>query len=414
MARKKQKVSVYIRIRQGVRQPYCPALWESKKALKSHWCLVRGAEEHHPEGAYYLRYRINGKPVWEHAGDNPQEVAHLRLDRAGQLANPKHSATQRLYEQHKSEPLKEPARYKLAEEITNYLHNCEKLRPKTYRAYKLSLELFQQSSNKTFIDQIRKQDLQAFDTFLLNDGNDDRTRSNRVSHIVTFLRNKEGRREGDSITNVSIRVKYVEAPPESYTNQELQDLFQVSTDEDKMLWRFFLGTGYRDEEVAVAEYSDMNHQTKMISVDEKPYFNFKPKDCEKRSVPISDGLIAKLKALKNGKNLIFPSASGGVDSHLLRRLKNAAYNGGLNCGRCVRTLDGKPISCAHAPVCEKWILHRFRKNFATDRHESGASPRKIQRWLGHSSLETTLLYLAHTDDTTESVREIVNSTHSGL
>jgi hypothetical protein len=36
--------------------------------------------------------------------------------------------------------------------------------------------------------------------------------------------------------------------------------------------------------------------------------------------------------------------------------------------------------------CEKWILHRFRKNFSTDRHNSGASARKIQKWLGHSSL----------------------------
>jgi integrase len=152
----------------------------------------------------------------------------------------------------------------------------------------------------------------------------------------------------------------------------------------------------------------------MISVNEKPYFEFKPKDCEKRSVPISDELIAQLKARKNGNNLVFPSPNGRVDGHLLRRLKNAAYKGGLNCGRCVGTIDGKPVSCADAAVCEKWILHRFRKNFATDRHESGASPRKIQKWLGHSSLETTLLYLAHTDDTTESVRDIVNSTHTGL
>ncbi|MGB7602096.1 MAG: site-specific integrase [Candidatus Sulfotelmatobacter sp.] len=415
MSRRKQKVSIYIRIRKpDGGQPYCPAVWLNKKALKPNWCLVDGAEEHHPEDTYYLRYRVNGKQVWEHAGDNPDEVVRLRLGRIEQLANPNLSATKRLFEQHKSEPVEQQDRFRLTDEVAIYLRNCEKLRPKTHQAYKLSLELFQQSFNKTFVDQVRKQDLQAFDTFLLKDGNDDRTRSNRVSHIVTFLRNKEGRRQGDPIPNVSITVKYVEAPPESYTRQELEDLFRVSCDEDKMLWRFFLGNGFRDEEVAVAEYSDINPQTKMISVVEKPYFEFKPKDCEKRSVPVSDELIAYLKARKNGNNLIFPSPSSGVDGHLLRRLKNAAYKGGLNCGRCIGTIAGTLVSCAKAAVCEKWILHRFRKNFATDRHEAGASPRKIQKWLGHSSLETTLLYLAHTDDTTDSVRDIVNSTHVGL
>jgi site-specific recombinase XerD len=78
------------------------------------------------------------------------------------------------------------------------------------------------------------------------------------------------------------------------------------------------------------------------------------------------------------------------------------------------TQNGKPVSCADAPVCEHWILHRFRKNFATDRHQAGVSARQIQKWLGHSSLETTLRYLATLDDTSEQVRDICNGAHSGL
>jgi len=58
--------------------------------------------------------------------------------------------------------------------------------------------------------------------------------------------------------------------------------------------------------------------------------------------------------------------------------------------------------------------NRARKNFATDRHEAGFAARKIQKWLGHSSLETTLRYLAITDDTTDEVRALVNAVHAGL
>ena len=130
-----------------------------------------------------------------------------------------------------------------------------------------------------------------------------------------------------------------------------------------------------------------------------------PKDCEKRVVPIPDELIAQLAAGKNGSSLIF-GKHGQPDGHLIRRLKMVAFKGGLNCGKCQGIQNGKPVSCADAPCCEHWILHRFRKNFATDRHENGASARQIQKWLGHSSLETTLRYLATMDDTSEQVRDI--------
>jgi integrase/recombinase XerD len=77
-------------------------------------------------------------------------------------------------------------------------------------------------------------------------------------------------------------------------------------------------------------------------------------------------------------------------------------------------VKGKEVSCAEAPVCDKWILHRFRKNFATDRHNGGAPARKIQKWFGHADLETTLRYLAVGEDTSEEVRNIVNGVHVGL
>ena len=112
MARKLQRVSLYIRIRLiDGSQPYCPAIWESKKRLRPHWCLVRGKPEHHPEGVYHVRYRVNGKPVWEKVcvGDDPYAAADLAALRQSQLADPHDAFSQRIVDEHKPEPVEEGA-----------------------------------------------------------------------------------------------------------------------------------------------------------------------------------------------------------------------------------------------------------------------------------------------------------------
>jgi hypothetical protein len=45
---------------------------------------------------------------------------------------------------------------------------------------------------------------------------------------------------------------------------------------------------------------------------------------------------------------------------------------------------------------------------------NGANIRRIQKWLGHHSLDVTLAYLADEDDTSEPVREQVNSAFSAF
>jgi len=96
-------------------------------------------------------------------------------------------------------------------------------------------------------------------------------------------------------------------------------------------------------------------------------------------------LIAEIaaRAKSSSCSLLFGN-NGRPDDHLLRLLKQVAFDGSLNCCKCKGTVNGKEVSCVEAPVCEKWILHRFRKNFATDRHNGGAPALKIQKWLGHA------------------------------
>jgi integrase len=54
------------------------------------------------------------------------------------------------------------------------------------------------------------------------------------------------------------------------------------------------------------------------------------------------------------------------------------------------------VTCKTDNICEQWKLHRFRKTRATRWMESGIPIRNIQKWLGHRSLETTMVYLGLT------------------
>lgn len=74
----------------------------------------------------------------------------------------------------------------------------------------------------------------------------------------------------------------------------------------------------------------------------------------------------------------------------------------------------KKVSCETAAVCEKWILHRFRKTCATRWHESGISVRTIQQWLGHKKLETTVKYLGIADLKDPKTRAQVDASFAGI
>jgi integrase/recombinase XerD len=56
-------------------------------------------------------------------------------------------------------------------------------------------------------------------------------------------------------------------------------------------------------------------------------------------------------------------------------------------------LSGQAVTCATHPVCRKFGLHKFRHTFATNFLRDGGDIRTLQKILGHSNLETTMLYV---------------------
>jgi integrase len=140
-----------------------------------------------------------------------------------------------------------------------------------------------------------------------------------------------------------------------------------------MTFQFFLGTGFREQEVMFCSWKNVDFKGKVVAVRSKPEMGFRPKDKEERSVPVPDSLIAALANRKKESTsmFIFPGCDGKPNGHFLRMLQKLALRAGLNCGECL-TKDGK--SCATQAICREWGLHKFRKTFATMHNEAGVPP----------------------------------------
>jgi integrase len=294
--------------------------------------------------------------------------------------------------------------------ISIYLSNTAATKKhRTLLAYTLATREFRKSCHKQFLDEITKQDLTDFVVFQKKQNLSDRTIDNRLTDLGTFL-------HANNVA-LSLHQNYTEKKVRAYSVEELRALNAASTDEELQAWQFFLSTGFREDEVAHACYTDIDFKAKTIDVREKRQFDWEPKDKAERTVPIPDSLIELLsvrRSMHQGDWLIFPNSDGNPQGHFLRMLKERALAAELNCGHCTGILDGKSVSCKDAACCEHWILHRFRKTFATLHHANLVPARTIQMWLGHSDLETTLRYLADAELGSEKTRSQVNGSFAGI
>jgi integrase len=137
------------------------------------------------------------------------------------------------------------------------------------------------------------------------------------------------------------------------------------------------------------EWEDIDAQTKTLRVHSKPKWDFRVKDFEERSLPLSDDLLARLLQYKAahpaGSGPIF-DRGGKADGHMLRTLKRLAREGGLGCGACA--------GCkAEGSECEQWFLHKFRATYCTKLLRSGLDLRTVQQMMGHNDLASTMRYL---------------------
>ncbi|HEV2380165.1 MAG TPA: site-specific integrase, partial [Terriglobia bacterium] len=384
-----KKVTLYIRpvLSDGSRPYLRPAYLRGGK-LREGYALVQGHPQQVPNAEYYVRYLKGGKRVWEQVG----------CDAGVALAAQQRIST-RMAAVQAGNTIPEDNRSSLtvSRAIEPYLqHVANKGRAEnTPKNYAFTLRHFARECNKP-LHLITAEDLITFGGRMRDQGYADSTIHHHLVEIGTFLKHygfKDVLPPGDL-------PKFVAKTADSYHQDDLTRFFAAcDDDDDRLLFEFFLASGYRGGEVRYATWADVDFAAGTATVRAKRTrtLNWKPKDRDERTVPLPDALVERLRERRRLHPNAFYIFGDGRNRlpYPIRRLRGIAFRAGLNCRECI-TPDGQ--SCREHAVCYRWTLHKFRRTYATLQHEiGGVSARTLQSLLGHSKLETTLRYLAVTD-----------------
>jgi integrase/recombinase XerD len=248
---------------------------------------------------------------------------------------------------------------------------------------------------------VTKKTLGDFRDFLAGKGYEARTQQNRLMTVLSLL--KKNKIKTDFSLSADLPA-FEEKPAVPYEPAELVKMFAAMTPEEKIRYKFFLGTACREKEVTYAAWQDIDFARGIYQIRRKPDVGFTPKKHESRDVKMPTELVEMLRDRKKHAphpRWIFVNAEGRPDNHFLRKFKRVALRAGANCGNCLapwtagryHALWKIETTCKAHPVCEHHYLHRLRKTCASNWEAKGVPVHTIQFMLGHKSLETTMRYL---------------------
>jgi integrase/recombinase XerC/integrase/recombinase XerD len=277
-------------------------------------------------------------------------------------------------------PGKEELRGHLQEK---YRSNCK---PNTLRGTVASGKLFLgffKGVGKDRLEQLTRQDLEAFVEHEQDRGMAPRTVRTRLSVVRAFARFLE-REEivGPQVLSRSLRIKLPENLPKAIAPEDVRRLLDVLTDmRDRALILVLLRTGMRIGELLDTKVEDVHLAERRIEIPQAQ------KNAVGRVVYLSDdagdALNAWLRTREPHKVLLFYAQGRDTMGYATARVMFRKY-------------------LAKAGLQDKgYTLHRLRHTFASDMLNAGMRLECLQQLLGHSTIEMTRRYARLTDITRE-------------
>ncbi len=323
-------------------------------------------------GTYYIDYRVGGKRKRKSVGPS-KKMADLALaDIEVKLAKGD------LGFEKKDAELK-----KLYEEFSTYCKT--NVAPSTQTRYKAILDNFKRFIEAEHphiekVSQFKPRMFEEFKSFRKGEGAHNRTINaemvvTRMMFRLAVQWHYADKNPTDGVSKLKLPKKN---PPRFLTQEECEKLLANS---DKWLYPIFyafLNTGLRKAELENLEWTDIDFDRKKIKVSIKD--DWSPKTDE-REIPISNGLYPLFQKQKqsSNSNYVFPGEDGKriFKNRLLRRIKTLAKQLKL----------GEGIG-----------VHTLRHTFASHLVMKGVDLTTIKQLMGHSGIETTMIYSHLTED----------------
>ena len=324
---------------------------------------------------WYIKYYDNGKYRWKSTGTPDRKIAEmLKTDFEHKLL--KCALTGRPFQ--KAQP---PT---IASILIRYLNHSETTNSKTtyegeYFHLKTVRDFFARKGIKT-IDQLDPGVLQEFQVDSLQQCSP-RTFNNQLGILKTAL--NKAVEWGIIEHNPIVKVKKIKIPIRYhyFKPQDIKLQLKHATPYLKRIIGLEAYGGLRRSEMAELKMSDFDFKRKEIKI--RSDQEYTPKGKRPRTIPLSDKLIGILRSTRSisGPWVLPRSTDDGApfNFHRLQEL-SLAYK------RFLRKLgqEGK--------------LHDLRHSFGTFGIASGVPIRDIQAWMGHSDIQSTMIYAHHVPD----------------
>jgi len=149
--------------------------------------LVKGVEERHPEGIYYIEWRQNGERIRQSVGKDATEARNQRQAKEAEL-NATNAGVHIL-----AQTGDNGNRVLLTVAVAEFLEETKLTKkPKTHSAYSVALQYFSESCHKLYIQDIERKDLLKFIAFLRDEkGQSARSVYNKFEVLNFRLEKKE-------------------------------------------------------------------------------------------------------------------------------------------------------------------------------------------------------------------------------
>ncbi len=233
---------------------------------------------------------------------------------------------------------------------------------------------------------------------------------------VKFFFTRTCRRDWKTLAET--KLQNVKSLPEVLTRQQVQRIIDACRTLRMAVyfWTVY-SLGLRLEEGLNLEVGDIDSQRMMVHV-------HRGKGAKDRYVPLPTSTLELLRSywlVHRHKRFLFPAdgrnqkrQSSVAEREPFLRSESAAADGKAR--RTLATTSMSPTAVQHAiklitnalDFGKKVSTHTLRHSYATHLLEAGVSLKAIQKYLGHSSLQTTMVYLHLTETAEADTRQVIN------